>query len=818
MTFLTRSTVRYCVFGAALVIGAVFNVPCRSQTSDAELHAQVVDEDSHPVPRVEIVPSSGALANQPLYTDAAGRFEMDFPGAGEVHLHLSKPGFFRIDDKTVDLTPGVNEVLITLNHEQEFEQNIEVRSAGTQIDPETTSHQESLVQHEILNTPAPSSNDLQKNLAIMPQAVIDSSGRLHVAGARQGQTEVLLDGFEINNPGTGAFDSRLNIDAVQSVSLETGGYGAEYAHAGAGVLAISTASGDDQWRFGIANFVPGLNFQRGIRVGTWTPRLTFTGPLKKKKAWFSEALSAQRSLRLVTELPPGQDTEIQWSGDSLSRADLNLSSSNTLHISFLFNSAGDGRMGLGAFAPVSTTTDSKSYRYFGSVKDQILLGHTLFETGVAFDTGSLESTPRGSATYTVTPSSTSGNYFQRTSQNSRRLQWLGNITTGSLQWHGEHTLSAGWNVAGLDFSQTSARSQIDYLRADGTLLERATFSGPASLRMANTQVGGYAQDHWRPFKPVVFAAGVRFDWDRLVQRKVLEPRVALNWMPTRDGRMKLTLAWGIHYQPLNLLILSQGFDQQRSDLFYDATGTLPASSPSVTNFVVPLQSLVQPRSYNTTLVWDEKVFNSTYVGASFLLRELRHGFAYEMTSPPGTFLLQSNRDDRYVAAEGWVRRTFGDRAEFSIDYTLSHASSSEVLDPTLAQLIFSPQQSGPLLWDVRHRVISSGWTPLPIWQLLLSGFFEYHSGFPFSTINQQQQLVGAANGLRFPSYVSLDLGVEKQFRFRGREWAIRVSGINITGHDNPDNVVNRIDAPNYLTFAGGHTRALTGRIRLVTKH
>jgi hypothetical protein len=47
---------------------------------------------------------------------------------------------------------------------------------------------------------------------------------------------------------------------------------------------------------------------------------------------------------------------------------------------------------------------------------------------------------------------------------------------------------------------------------------------------------------------------------------------------------------------------------------------------------------------------------------------------------------------------------------------------------------------------------------LPLWDLLFSYFFEYHSGFPFSAINDQQQLVGPANSFRYPSYVSLNVG------------------------------------------------------------
>ncbi len=259
----------------------------------------------------------------------------------------------------MDLIAGSNEISITLNHETEIQEKLEVESAPIQIDPDTTSHEESMVQHEILNTPVASSHDLQQSLRVIPQVVADSSGRLHVAGARQGQTEVLLDGFEINDPATGAFNSRVNVDAVRKVTIETGGYGAQYAHAGAGILALDTQSGDDHVRFGITNFIPEVRFQEGTHFGNWYPRLTFSGPIKKGKFWFSEALTIQHSFCLVNELPRGQNTDSQWSGDNLLRLQANLSPRNILQGSFLFNHLSDPALGLGAFSPLSTTTNIK---------------------------------------------------------------------------------------------------------------------------------------------------------------------------------------------------------------------------------------------------------------------------------------------------------------------------------------------------------------------------------------------------------------------------------------------------------------------------
>ena len=95
----------------------------------------------------------------------------------------------------------------------------------------------------------------------------------------------------------------------------------------------------------------------------------------------------------------------------------------------------------------------------------------------------------------------------------------------------------------------------------------------------------------------------------------------------------------------------------------------------------------------------------------------------------------------------------------------------------------------------------------------MSYLFEHHTGYPFSVVNLQQQLVGAPNSLRFPAYVSLNLGIEKKFAFRGYLWAARVEMVNAFDRQNPNTVVNNIDAPNFGTFAGGQGRAVTLRVR-----
>jgi hypothetical protein len=225
-----------------------------------------------------------------------------------------------------------------------------------------------------------------------------------------------------------------------------------------------------------------------------------------------------------------------------------------------------------------------------------------------------------------------------------------------------------------------------------------------------------------------------------------------------------------------------------------------------------------PYFHTTSAEWVQKFGQRTYGGMDLILRNGHDGFAYEpqlSISGTGFYLLQNYRRDRYRAVQISMRRTFGERAGLSATYTRSRASSNEVIDYTLTTLVFAPQQPGLVSWDVPNRFVSNGWMPAPVWGLFLSYFFEYRTGFPFDVVNEQQQLVGPTNHMRFPDYVSFNIGIEKHFKLLGRTWAVRLAVVNATGNANPDSVVNNVDAPDFLTFAGGQKRAFTARIRLV---
>jgi hypothetical protein len=228
--------------------------------------------------------------------------------------------------------------------------------------------------------------------------------------------------------------------------------------------------------------------------------------------------------------------------------------------------------------------------------------------------------------------------------------------------------------------------------------------------------------------------------------------------------------------------------------------------------------LQQPYFAIASAGWQERIGENTLVSVELLARDEHHGLVWE-TETPGQigseFLLQSSRRDKYRGATVTARHTFKNTAELFGSYTRSRASSDQVLDPVLGALYFAPQQPGPLSWDAPNRVLVWGNVPTPVWGILFSFLEEFHTGFPYSAVNQQQFLVGAANSLRFPDYASLTVAFEKKFTFRNRVFAARLAVVNLFDRQNADVVVNNVDAPNFGMFAGGQGRAVTARLRFV---
>jgi hypothetical protein len=805
------------IFGAFLLAESV----SRAADTPVLVKGRVNDENGLPVGGAQVKLELPNGENLRTVTDDAGFFSFPSVPPGECTVRIEKQGFFVLANQKIQVSVNTTDFAFTLNHEEEVREKIDVTATENRIDPAATQSTASLSAAEIRDIPVASSHDLTQSLIAIPEVVKDNSDLIHVAGSRNTTELYTLDGVEVGDPADNGLSARMVVEAVRVAEIQTGRFGAEYAHPGAAVLSYETREGDDRWRFNATDFIPGINIQDGVQLGNFYPRVVMSGPIVKDSLWFMQSFDVIHTLAFERGLPSGQNFAITWGGDSWSKLLWKISTNNSLHVSFLANVNSDTNAGLTALNPQSTTQDISSRLLFGSVKEQSYIHKTLLEFGVGVERSISDAYPQGDAAYVLLVNGSEGNYFQKTKEQASRYQLFTDAISTPVKWLGAHTLSAGANLAGVDFSQTSVRGEIEALRADLTLDRLTTFTGNAAFSLSNTQAGGFAQDSWAMGSHVVTQIGVRADWDRLFQAALVQPRLALNFLPFSDNRAKFSIGWGMYNVPLNLSVIGQAYDQAQVDTLYNAAGTTPIAGPAISRFILPangLTSLQQPYFDIASAGYEQKIGANTLVKLELLARNEHHGLVYETLSPGqigSDFLLQTSRRDKYRGVTISARHTFANTTEVFGSYTRSRASSDQVLDPVLGSLYFAPQQAGPLLWDAPNRFLQWASVPTPIWGILFTDLFEYRTGYPYSAVNQQQFLVGAPNSYRFPSYASLTIGFEKKFTFKDRVFAARLSVVNIFGRQNADVVVNNVDAPNFGTFEGGQGRAVTARLRFV---
>ncbi len=750
-------------------------------------------------------------------TDYAGRCDFTGLSPGAWQLRVEKVGYYAVTHRAVQVGETAN-VDVTLNHVREYNEVVNVVYSPPAIDPGKTAASESLDSEQIIDLPFSVPRDIRYALPLLPGVLQDPFSQVHIDGSSTRQILDQLDGFNITDPTTGLFNMRVSVDALRSASVESSRYPVEFGKGSGGVIDLATGMGDDRFRYSATDFVPSIQQKKGLHFNTFTPRGSITGPIRKGKGWFLDALDGEYELNIINELPKGADQNPAWRINNLAKAQVNLTSSNILTTEFVVNQFGSDHIGISRFNPQETTVNEKSSSYLLGVKDQALLpGGGLLEAGVAYSTFYDSFDPLGTQLYVINPEGTSGNYYETFWNRASRMQGIANVIFPARQWLGTHEFKVGLDIDRITDDQNAQRGSIEILREDGTLSRRITFTGAPPFTRTNVEAGAYAQDRWSVSGRWLLEPGVRFDWDRLLRDALVSPRVATTYLLRPNGDTKLSAGVGIYYDASNLDILTRSLTGERTDYFYDSAGTTLVRPPLQTTFQIDPRTLNQSRFLNWSVALEQKLPRAIYLKTQFVQKRGANGWAFVNlgTSPfSGSFALRNVRQDHYDAVEVTARRTFKGQHFVFASYTRSAARSTAVLNFNIDNPLFSQQAGGPLPWDTPNRVVTWGLLPL-LRKFDLAYSADWRDGFPFSLVNQDQQLVGVPGSRRFPTYFSLNMYLERRVHLFGYEWAVRGGFDDITNRHNPFAVDNNVNSPNFLTYSAIQGRAMTGRVRLL---
>jgi hypothetical protein len=808
------------------VAAAVAAVPPAQQPVNGQaavgLHVAVVDENGTAVPsaRITLTPQEGTALHGE--TDYAGRKEFSGLLAGDYSLHVEKEGFFAVTQPGI-LVGEVDSAEVTMNHIREFSEQVNVVYSPPAIDPAKTQASETLSSEQIIDLPYPVTRDIRYALPMLPGVLQDSTGQLHVDGASTRQVYDQIDGFDVSDPATGNFLTRISVDALRSVDVASSRYSTEFGKSSGGVISLHTGTGDNHWRVTGTDPFPGLEDRRGLHVNNWTPRGLASGPIRTGKAWFMDAAELEYDQTFYTELPANADRYAVLRGSNFSKVQMNLAQNNNLTVSLLVNSLYSPHSGLDPLDPISTTQRYSTNAYIFNAKDQHLFQNgTLLEAGVATSSFYTRLVPMGTQTYVVTPNGTSGNYYLTNHGQGGRTEAIGNLFLPPLHRAGKHEFKIGVDFDRLDDHQQYNRQPYLVERADGTLSRSVSFTNAPPFTRYDVEESGYAQDRWSITARWLLEPGVRFDADEIVRGVAASPRLASTFMLKRNGDSKISWGIGVYRDPSNLDILTRSLTGTRTDSFYDASGMNLLQPPVLSTFTIDPDRLRFSFVYNASVAFEQKLPRTTYLHLELVDRRARDIWTFinpgASTLPDGPFsgqfILTNDRHDHYESAGVTLRHVFKQDHVVFFSYTRSRALTNADFGFNLDNVLFSPQAGGPLAWDAPNRFLSHGWIPLTH-KIDAAYTLDWRTGFPFTVQNDSQEVVGAPNSQRFPTYFSLDVSFERRFTVLGFQWALRAGVDNITKRGNYSIVNSNIDSPNFLAYSGVQGRSFIARIRLL---
>ncbi len=804
--------------------------------AEVRLSGRISSETGQPVSGAKITLRTGERPAATAVSIPTGEFECTVPSPGVYHLEVEREGFFLLTQASYEVDADQRDVQLVLNLVRENVQSVDVTANPGAVDMDRTSPQVTLSGNDIQNVPYPSTNALRNALRVMPGMVQDSRGGVHLHGGAEEQTLYTLEGFQINDPLTGRFETRLSLESIQNLEATAGRPSAEYGKGSAGVLAIRTKTGDDKLRYTATNFIPGVEYNKGIIIGGWTPRANVSGPLKQGKAWFSDSFDIQYINNIVPELPKGADRTPSWRWSNLLHTQINLSPSNILTIGSLLNYYNAPRSGLSVLDPIETTVDRRQRQWFTYVKDQMYFRRgALVEIGYAHNRTFARDVPQGDGLYIVSPFGKKGNNFVDATRKAGRDQWLANLFLPIFSFYGEHHIKGGIDLDRISYWQDVRRSGIEFATLEFLPVRRTVYRGSGAFQQTNFESTTYLQDSWRVRPGLLLELGARGDWDRLLRNWNFSPRLGFAWSPLGQRNTKFFGGFARIFDSTSLRVFTRPRDQYAISTYFSPDGavTRPAA---LSIYRIENGNLATPRFHNWNIGFEHEWPRRIQSRVNFVRRRGSRGFTYvnqvlypESAALPTEFdgivqpdfdafyNLSSRRSDRYAAVEIALRQPIRQQYEWMLSYTRSRARSNAVVDQSIDEPLLITDNAGPLPWDTPNRWLSWAYLPTPFKTWAFSYLVEWRTGFPYSVQEATGQVVGSVNELRFPVFFELNLHIEKRLPFRGQWWALRVGANNITNHRNPNVVNNVVGSSLYGQMFGGQRRSFNLRIRWLGK-
>jgi len=756
---------------------------------------------------------SGASRNASLLAvaDDSGDYKFGSVPPGSYQLEVALEGF---ENAAKPITIHAGETTVE-NVKLEFKsvrEEVTVSTTREGVNTTDAGPASELKQNALQTIPLVNER-FQDALPLVPGVVRGPDGLLNVKGARASQSGLMVNSTNVTDPVTGEFAINLPVEAIQSVQVLTNPYAPEYGKFTGAVTAIETRSGTDKFNVQAQNFFPRFRRRGGAFVGVeaFTPRVTFSGPLKKNKLQFIQSFEYRYVRTPIETLPPlRRDTGLE-SFDSVSQLDWQVNPTNHLTTTLSIFPQKLNFVGLNTFNPQEVTPDFKQRGFFWALNERAVLNsRSVLESTLSikqFDADIFPSS--GNAQMNLAPNLNSGSFFNRQDRLSRRYETLEMYSLTPPKLWGSHFIKVGAGVSYNTFNGSNTSNPVRIQRADGTRSQQIDFVGPGVLNRHKAEFLSYIQDKWSVKSRLTVEYGVRYDRDDVAGENNFAPRIAFAFLPVTDGRTVLRGGVGLFYDKVDLNVATFPQLQQRVITRFGPDGQqiigLPvAQQPTLENGVFRT-----PHSVTCNLEFDREWIKNFFVRVGF---QRRHGDREFILDPLNSSLLLSNGGQSdYREFQVTARYRIRETDELVASYI--HSSASGDLNDfnsffgNFEQPIIPRNERARLPWDAPNRFLFWGNFSAK-YGVTVAPVLDVRSGFPLSIVNADRNFVGPRNAaFHFPRFFSLDMQVLKSVNVPGKWKSYRLrlglKVFNLTNHFNPRDFQGNLAAANFGAFSNG---------------
>ena len=838
------------VFALALVFQALaVSRPITAQGVTGTIKGTVSATAGDPSARPELLPGAQlTLINRDIpgtafkaLTDETGNFIFrDLPAA--VYTATAEAvGLPRVTSE-IRLTAGAT-LVIEFVLTAKVTESVTVRDEEGQLSTGETTTSNTVRAEKLEELPLRADN-YQSALPLTPGVLRGMDGADHIKGTRAGQNAYTLNGADITDPVNGNLAFDIPLEAAASVHVEGNPYSAEFGKAIGGSSNLETKTGGDKFKFGATRVFPTFHNIIGGKVDSFRPRLTFEGPIIRKRLYFMQSFEYRFSRIYVPSLSDPVDNSTSEAFNSFTQLDLILNTRNRLKFLGALFPEKKRYVGLNTFNSQETTPNTKQKGELFLISEQAIFEDQSFLSSLfAYKTFNFDVFGQGGKPLTILPDGNTGSYFADTRRSARRFQWQEQYFARTLALAGQHSLKLG---AELDYTKLLGRFNfrpIVIRRRDQTAGQRIDFAGPTFIDRHLTELSAFAQDRWVINQSFTLDVGLRFDRNSISKHNEFSPRLSIHYLPFKDDRLVVRGGIGLFYDrsPLS----SRYFELEQLSDEDELLGNVGLDTSTHTHF--PERVVTSYANDGLTVVDGPREFMNVINGPlrDALSRRwslqvdrsltkhltLRVGYLQRSTrnepiivpkvsgASQGLLVLESRGVSRYDEFQTIALYNGQRFRNWNVAYVWSRARGSlNTADNFLSDfpaLVVRANQYGPLPFDVPHRFLAYGEIKAPL-EITLMPALEIRSGFPFSFVNDRLEFVGARNRDRFPAFFSFDATILKGFKipFLDKQARAGVVIFNITNHFNPRDVQNNTGSLRVGQFFNSLGTSVRGKFEL----